>query len=921
MTKDIDTIHISSVHDNIDKDSPIESDSLKLSKLPRVSTLQDDYFHVGFISRTISQFRALFMKNITITFYQWKSNLFNFCLTLILLLLVLALKLILGFAIGDALKFPGKDNFPIEKFSPWAAIQTSLTNSGSGGIVTTSTLGKRGPNPTFLLSVQDPTYSSFFGYRYENGTSDGLFAKIPTLNLTTGVFAPSFIPVPNKLQGNLLMDQAFSKLSEKPFPYSGAFHIKNWNSNNLEYTVQYDNKSKTHTCNRIVNNLGSCGGFMPTFMMDYVNNFYILNQTNNNVGVVSKAIHMPYKSETVEFDIVSWVSAFIFPMVLSIMLPSFAYLIVQDKVTKVREFSKLMGLPNWIYYTTTFIINYSIYLLAALEFAIFSAIADFPFIRKNNWIISVLTLLLWGINLVSFSFLLSSVLNSTLVASIAGYLFVLFGPLAGVILEAFIIKPGELAYKPILLVFPFPITHVLMAHANLCEKNNCPGYGEIFGNNDFLFGFIFMIVDSIIYFLLAIYLDAVWPRTYGVRKNPLFCILGCFSFIRKKYEVSKIKKKSKNVEYELEDQKKLEDETIQKNGDAFINMSTDYKDEAVKEEKAKVLSGEYTINNSTILFHKLKKNFGKKRVVKGLTFAVGVNGQGECLGYLGANGAGKSTSINILTGMIAPSSGTAYLNGYDIRYEIDKVYRSIGLCPQFDIYYPVLSCYEHMLFYARIKGVPFNKEKQHVKEILEQVGLWTRTNAKTGHVEKLYKRKAGALSGGMRRRLSIAIALVGNPKIVFLDEPTTGLDSSTKRVLWECLLKAKKNRTILLVSHDLEECEVLSDRISIMRSGKLYTIGTSLELKNKFGKGYKIQINYDMKDHDRAIKYVMDNVQGARITYDFSGTTHFEVPRVGFSVGDTFIKFENEKTPNGIREFSVNQVTLEQVFLNIVEEA
>ena len=136
--------------------------------------------------------------------------------------------------------------------------------------------------------------------------------------------------------------------------------------------------------------------------------------------------------------------------------------------------------------------------------------------------------------------------------------------------------------------------------------------------------------------------------------------------------------------------------------------------------------------------------------------------RGECFGLLGPNGAGKTTTISILTGLYPPTSGDALVSGYSIKENMDKIHRVMSVCPQFDTVWMQLTCRETLLFYARLKGIPRKEEKSHVTSILQKVGLG-----------QYATRKAKDLSGGMRRRLSIGISLVGNPRVVFLDEPTT----------------------------------------------------------------------------------------------------------------------------------------------------
>jgi len=198
--------------------------------------------------------------------------------------------------------------------------------------------------------------------------------------------------------------------------------------------------------------------------------------------------------------------------------------------------------------------------------------------------------------------------------------------------------------------------------------------------------------------------------------------------------------------------------------------------------------------------------------------------KGECFGLLGPNGAGKTTLISILTGLYSPTDGYAWVSGYDIRNEIDYVHRNMGVCPQHDILWDDLTCIDHLLFYARLKGIDSKNEMAHVNKILQDVGL-------SDSATKMAKQ----LSGGMKRRLSIGISLVGDSPILFLDEPTTGLDPETRRYLWTTIQNAKAGRCIILTTHSMEEADVLSTKIAIMSNGSLKCIGDQMHLKNKFG--------------------------------------------------------------------------------------
>ncbi|PAV69108.1 hypothetical protein WR25_25106 [Diploscapter pachys] len=195
---------------------------------------------------------------------------------------------------------------------------------------------------------------------------------------------------------------------------------------------------------------------------------------------------------------------------------------------------------------------------------------------------------------------------------------------------------------------------------------------------------------------------------------------------------------------------------------------------------------------------------------------------------LGHNGAGKTTTMSLLCGFYKPSSGTARICGFDIRSDLRRVRDVLGLCPQHNVLFTHLTVAEQLKFFAVIKGV---SNSEQVDEILESVSLTHKRDA-----------LAGTLSGGMKRRLSIGIALIGGSKFVILDEPTAGVDVTARKEIWKLLQKNKTGRTILLSTHHMDEADVLSDRIAILSEGKLVSLGSSVFLKNRYGQNLNLII-------------------------------------------------------------------------------
>jgi ABC-2 type transport system ATP-binding protein len=222
---------------------------------------------------------------------------------------------------------------------------------------------------------------------------------------------------------------------------------------------------------------------------------------------------------------------------------------------------------------------------------------------------------------------------------------------------------------------------------------------------------------------------------------------------------------------------------------------------------------------NAIEVREIVKKFGDFTAVKGITFSVP---EGEIFGLLGPNGAGKSTLIRMMTTLLVPTSGTAIINGFDVVKESDGVRQSIGVIPQALTSDLELSVEENLIIFAKLYSVPRVKRQKLIDELLEAVEL---TKWRDAPVKNL--------SGGMRRRVEIARGLVHEPRIFFLDEPTTGLDPVSRVAVWEMLQKIKSERdlTVLLTTHYMDEADKLCDRIAIVDHGELKALDSPLKLK------------------------------------------------------------------------------------------
>ncbi|XP_077834795.1 phospholipid-transporting ATPase ABCA7 isoform X2 [Macaca mulatta] len=205
--------------------------------------------------------------------------------------------------------------------------------------------------------------------------------------------------------------------------------------------------------------------------------------------------------------------------------------------------------------------------------------------------------------------------------------------------------------------------------------------------------------------------------------------------------------------------------------------------------------------------------------------------QGHITAFLGHNGAGKTTTLSILSGLFPPSGGSAFILGHDVCSSMTAIRPHLGICPQYNVLFDMLTVGEHIWFYGRLKGLSAAVVGPEQHRLLQDVGLVSKQSVQTRH-----------LSGGMQRKLSVAIAFVGGSQVVFLDEPTAGVDPASRRGIWELLLKYREGRTLILSTHHLDEAELLGDRVAVVAGGRLCCCGSPLFLRRQLGSGYYLTL-------------------------------------------------------------------------------
>ncbi|KAK4672444.1 hypothetical protein QC763_103150 [Podospora pseudopauciseta] len=251
-----------------------------------------------------------------------------------------------------------------------------------------------------------------------------------------------------------------------------------------------------------------------------------------------------------------------------------------------------------------------------------------------------------------------------------------------------------------------------------------------------------------------------------------------------------------------------------------------------QEEKLQPSLNSTPAENELLSISHISKSFGTNTAVSDVTFSLS---QGEIIALLGPNGAGKTTVVNLIRGELAPDSGQVFLRGEDISSSSSAkstINSAIGVCPQFDAL-DLLTARQHLRFYAKIKGIPPSETELNVTEVMNQVGL-------APHADKL----ATKLSGGNKRKLSLAIALMGNPAVLVLDEPSSSMDAAAKRKMWKVLshIASAPGRSLLLTTHSMEEADALATRAAILAGGKLLALGTTEELRREYSDSVCVQL-------------------------------------------------------------------------------
>ncbi|XP_067133238.1 cholesterol transporter ABCA5-like [Centruroides vittatus] len=557
-----------------------------------------------------------------------------------------------------------------------------------------------------------------------------------------------------------------------------------------------------------------------------------------------------------------------------------ALIIVTEKEKKIKEGMLMMGMNITCYWLAWFVTEAIMAFIISILITVI--IFGFNILPYTSVFIIFGLLMLFSLSIVMIAFMLTPFFNNAKVAGAAlGSVYLLFGLfyflaiwVENKVNVIFFFLLALLSPTAFSLGFLKVITYDVSGQVSWEQMS----LGK-FSIND---SFIMLSVDIVLYGLLAYYFDCVIPGTYGRKQKPWFFLLPSYW-----------------------QPKSFDSETLY--------VPPDIKVDAINSEDIEPVPLELygkeriRISNITKIFN---GSDGKPvKAVKDLTFSIF---EGQITALLGHNGAGKTTLLNMLNGMFSPTSGTASICGLNLNNmnNLIKIRSMTGVCLQENILLDDLNAEEHLTTFACLKGVV----QKDVETMLCDIDLF-----ESKHVP------AKNLSGGQKRKLCVGIALIGNPKIVYLDEPTSGIDPYSRRLLWTFLQKEKKNRAIVLTTHSMDEADILADRKAIISKGKLKCAGSSLYLKNKFGIGYHLTFtlnpsSYDEASIERLVKNIINNTQLSRktnleLSYLLPLDETEKFPQL-------FASIENVILTNqyGIVNYGISMTTLEEVFLNLASK-
>nr|XP_004653504.2 phospholipid-transporting ATPase ABCA3-like [Jaculus jaculus] len=638
----------------------------------------------------------------------------------------------------------------------------------------------------------------------------------------------------------------------------------------------------------------------PSLTLAILDNILFMSLSGADASITVSNKPQP-TSETAEYITHGSVVTLKLQLGMALLISGFCFLVVTERATKAKHMQFLSGLSMFVYWSSALIYDFIIFFISCcLLLVVFKYHKMNIYVMDHHVLETLLILTLYGWSSIPFIYLLSFLFSESTSAYIK---LVIFNYISGVlcavadsILEDRIYNEmsntTRAFLRKALLVLPTYnfgkcISEYTVIYHNkiICTQQkkipsylNCSKAGienNIYSFNDKMIGKNLMAMSIAGFFFLLFILfweTYLWKINAFLNQHILFGIY-----------------------------KRWDKDIVSK------ELSGKSEDEDINDERKRILEQPEEFLSYPVLIKELIKIYFKCPItlaVKNITLAIQKR---ECFGLLGFNGAGKTTTFKILTGEKPPNFGDVFIDGTSITHNNLNVRSRIGYCPQFDALLEYMTAWEMMSMYARVWGVSESQIHHFVKKYLNMFEL-------DSYANKLIS----TYSGGNKRKLSTAIALMGKTSAVFLDEPSTGMDPKARRLLWDAVIETRESgKAIILTSHSMEECEALCTRLAIMVKGKLVCLGSPQYLKNKFGNIYILKTKVLSEETLTDFKnFITETFPGSELKQENQKILNYYIPRQDISWGKVFGILEKAKEQFNLEDYSISQITLEQVFLN-----
>lgn len=716
-----------------------------------------------------------------------------------------------------------------------------------------------------------------------------------------------FIINPNRTQAAYIFDQD---------------SLTKYQSNNVQFIVQYNDTNQdefplgsTDFHTRIV---------LPA-MIHTMNLVLMTELLGKDVNIDIRTSVFPHPPiitsvDTGALDAFGLYGALLTFGVYFLALVFFLYKIVEERERGLRDAMKLAGQFQSQHYISWCIPYIVLTLVLTLLLIAFGHVFSFKFFTVHDFSVYFLTMYLFALSILGWMMLVATLTRrSESVSTVAFNLFI-FGYVisnTGLIVYATdengksLVGENVLFLRQLFAIAPSTMYIKALEDANVLANigrkitfASAGTYTSIFPITDC---WLWMVASGLVTFILSIYLDNVLPSRHGAPLSFAYFLQPSYWGLGKNREAVFSDSHGKDHASTSDS-----DEVLGAHGKTHHQTyNPDAEDEDVRSEREAVLSG--SRDTAALVIKNISKNFGSLAAVDDVSFSVKKN---TAFALLGHNGAGKSTLFNMLVTSLAPSHGDASIFGLSVRKDQAQIRKLLGVCPQFDIFWDNLTGAEHIEIFAALKGLDKKGRAAEIAERLADVHLTKNTNI-----------KAGSYSGGMQRRLSVAISLTGDPKIVLLDECTSGADPLVRRDLWGTIERAKQGRVVFMITHSIAEAQHIAghNAIGIMAKGKLRVLGKAMHLKSKFGAGYTLLAKLKHENTAANLAAALSVAcPGATLSSLKPGENgeflaSYSLPRHGLEaeVIQAVKVLEEQRGEFGISDYSLNSADLADVFKSI----